>query len=110
MGPRPSSKLLDDLTQPIAAIVIINNLANIVGSIIIGKLAADTFGSQWLGVFSAGLTLAIIVCSEIIPKTFGRATLRDSGPYYGSTGSESGLSTWPRDLAGRLSHHAIYQG
>lgn len=70
-GAKTLSKLLDDLTQPIAAIVIVNNLANIVGSIIIGKLAADTFGSQWLGVFSAGLTLAIIVCSEIIPKTLG---------------------------------------
>ena len=51
-GAKTLSKLLDDLTQPIAAIVIVNNLANIVGSIIIGKLAADTFGSQWLGVFS----------------------------------------------------------
>lgn len=70
-GAKALVHLLDDLTQPIAAIVIVNNLANIVGSIIIGSLAAETFGSQWLGVFSAGLTLAIIVCSEIIPKTLG---------------------------------------
>ena len=63
--------VLDDLTRPIAAIVIINNLANIVGSIIIGSLASAAFGSQWLGVFSGCLTLAIIVCSEIIPKTLG---------------------------------------
>ena len=70
-GSRSLLVLLQDLTKPIAAIVIVNNLANIVGSIIIGKLAADMFGSQWLGLFSAGLTLAIIVCSEIIPKTLG---------------------------------------
>lgn len=70
-GARSLVRLLQDLTKPIAAIVIVNNLANIVGSIIIGKLAAEMFGSQWLGVFSAGLTLAIIVCSEIIPKTLG---------------------------------------
>ena len=70
-GSKALLALLEDLTRPIAAIVIINNLANIVGSIMIGKLATDTFGSQWLGAFSAGLTLAIIVCSEIIPKTLG---------------------------------------
>ena len=70
-GGKTLGRLLEDLTKPIAAIVIVNNLANIVGSIVIGKLAADAFGSQWLGAFSAALTLAIIVCSEIIPKTLG---------------------------------------
>ena len=64
-------EVLEDLTRPVAAIVILNNVANIVGSIVIGALAADVFGSQWLGVFSAVLTLAIIICSEIIPKTLG---------------------------------------
>jgi CBS domain containing-hemolysin-like protein len=70
-GAEALRELLEDLTRPVAAIVILNNIANIVGSVLIGALAADAFGSKWLGAFSAGLTLAIIVFSEIIPKTLG---------------------------------------
>ena len=46
-GGKTLGRLLEDLTKPIAAIVIVVNLANIVGSIVIGKLAADAF---WLAV------------------------------------------------------------
>ncbi|KIG16888.1 Magnesium and cobalt efflux protein CorC [Enhygromyxa salina] len=59
------------MERPIAAIVILNNIANIVGSIIVGSLAAGILGETWLGVFSGVLTFMVIVFSEIIPKTIG---------------------------------------
>jgi CBS domain containing-hemolysin-like protein len=60
-----------NMNRPIATVVILNNIANIVGSIAVGGIATDVLGSQWLGVFSGGLTFLVILCSEIIPKTVG---------------------------------------
>ena len=64
-------KLQEDLTRPIMAIVIWNNVANIGGSILVGGMAAEQLGSRWLGAFSALLTFLVILFSEIIPKTLG---------------------------------------
>ncbi|MFT5457796.1 MAG: CBS domain containing-hemolysin-like protein [Myxococcota bacterium] len=58
-------------TRPIAAIVVLNNIANIVGSMAVGSTAATLLGSTLLGVFTATLTLAIIVFAEILPKSIG---------------------------------------
>jgi CBS domain containing-hemolysin-like protein len=60
----------DDMSRPIAAIVILNNIANITGSMIIGKLAGTVFGT-WEGLFMGLFTFSVIICAEIIPKTFG---------------------------------------
>ena len=57
------------INRPIAAIVILNNIFNIIGSIIIGSLAAKVLGDTWFGVFSGVLTFLIIVFGEIVPKT-----------------------------------------
>lgn len=57
------------LNRPIATIVILNNLFNIVGSIVIGSLAAEVFGDALLGAFSGILTFLVIVFAEILPKT-----------------------------------------
>ncbi len=57
------------VNRPIATIVILNNLFNIVGSIVIGSLAANVFGDALLGVFSGILTFLVIVFAEILPKT-----------------------------------------
>ncbi|MEM8778306.1 MAG: hemolysin family protein [Cyanobacteria bacterium P01_G01_bin.49] len=59
------------MNRPIATIVILNNVFNIVGSIVIGSLATEVFGDAWLGLFSSVLTFLIIVCGEIVPKTLG---------------------------------------
>ena len=61
----------DNMDRPIMMIVIINNISNIIGSIVVGALASEVFGSQWIGVFSATLTFLVIVFAEIIPKTIG---------------------------------------
>lgn len=57
------------VNRPIATIVILNNLFNIVGSIVIGSIAANVFGDAVLGVFSGVLTFLVIVFAEILPKT-----------------------------------------
>ena len=72
-GPAASA-LLDirkNISRPIAAIVILNNIFNIVGSIVTGYLAGIQFDNAGVGIFSAVLTLAIILLAEILPKTLG---------------------------------------
>ncbi|MGK7917775.1 MAG: CNNM domain-containing protein, partial [Prochloraceae cyanobacterium] len=59
------------INRPIATIVILNNIFNIVGSIVIGSLAAKVLGDAWLGLFSGILTFLIIIFGEIVPKTIG---------------------------------------
>ena len=72
---RPSALALlsirEQMNRPIATVVILNNIANIVGTIVVGYLATAVLGSQWLGLVSGMLTFLVILFSEIIPKTLG---------------------------------------
>ena len=70
-GAKALLKIRENMNRPIAAVVILTNISNIVGSMGIGILATHTLGSKWVGVFSAIFTLLIIMFSEIIPKTLG---------------------------------------
>ncbi len=70
-----------DIDRPLSAILTLNTIAHTVGAIGVGAQAGQLFGNTELnlGVFSisvesiiAGLmTLAILILSEIIPKTIG---------------------------------------
>jgi len=60
--------------EPIAAILALNTIANTFGAALGGALAFRIWGEASTAVFSAGLTLAILLFSEILPKTLG-ATL-----------------------------------
>ncbi len=72
---RPGAQALlsirEQMNRPIATIVILNNIANIVGTMVVGYLAANVLGRQWLGLVSGILTFLVILFSEIIPKTVG---------------------------------------
>ena len=59
------------ISRPIASIVILNNIFNIVGSIIVGQVTAAQLGDRALGIVSGILTFLIIVFAEIVPKTLG---------------------------------------
>ncbi|MFC1666449.1 hemolysin family protein [Candidatus Omnitrophota bacterium] len=61
----------EDIHTAIAAIVVLNNSINIVGSIFVGQKVLRLFGNEWLGISSAFITFLIIVVSEVIPKTIG---------------------------------------
>lgn len=63
--------LRDKVDEPIAAILILNTVMNTAGSVLAGAMVASHYGSAKLGYFSAGLTVAILFISEIIPKSLG---------------------------------------
>ncbi|MCA9352081.1 HlyC/CorC family transporter [Patescibacteria group bacterium] len=65
------SKIKDNIQKAIIVVVIGNNIVNIVGSIFVGFVAANTFGDAMIGIVSAILTLLIIIFGEILPKTIG---------------------------------------
>lgn len=71
----PSGDLLADLkadiNKPLSAILTLNTIAHTVGAVGAGAQATFVFGNEWVGLFSALMTLAILVLSEIIPKTLG---------------------------------------
>ena len=69
----------ENMQRPISALVILNNLINILGSVMVGYKAAEVLGDNYKGAFAGVLTFLIIVFSEIIPKTVGeRYNLRIS--------------------------------
>lgn len=72
---KPGGKILKALRRnverPISAILSLNTIANTAGAAFAGAAATAVFGHRWLGYFSALFTLAILIFSEIIPKTAG---------------------------------------
>ncbi|OAN16763.1 hemolysin [Photobacterium jeanii] len=72
--------LKDNIDRPLASILTLNTIAHTVGAATAGAQAAVVFGSQWLGAFSAFLTFAILLFSEIIPKTIGATYWRQLAP------------------------------
>ncbi|MEM7165166.1 MAG: CNNM domain-containing protein [Planctomycetota bacterium] len=60
-----------NIDRSISAILTLNTIAHTVGATGAGAEAAAIFGSEWIGVIGAVLTLLILIVSEIIPKTIG---------------------------------------
>lgn len=91
-----TGQLLDefksDIDRPLSAILSLNTIAHTAGAIGVGALAGQTFGDgnlvifgietfsaeAWLG---ALMTLAILVLSEIIPKTLGATYWTTLAPF-----------------------------
>jgi CBS domain containing-hemolysin-like protein len=65
-------KFKSEIERPIAAILAMNTIANTFGASMVGVLASKVW-SAGVGWVSAILTLIILICSEIIPKTIGAA-------------------------------------
>ncbi len=74
------AQLKADIDRPLASILTLNTIAHTIGAASAGAQAAVVFGNQWLGVFSAVLTLGILVLSEIVPKTIGATYWRQLAP------------------------------
>ena len=66
-------KLKKNIQQPITAILTLNTIANTMGAAVAGASAAVVFGEENLVWFSIFFTLAILLFSEILPKTAGVA-------------------------------------
>lgn len=76
-------KLRDNLDRPLAAILTANTVAHTVGAAGVGAQATIVFGSEYLGITSAVLTLLILVLSEIVPKTLGATYWQELAPTFG---------------------------
>lgn len=62
---------IHNIGKSISAILTLNTIANTLGSLGAGAQALIVFGNAWFGVFSAVMTLVILIGAEIIPKTLG---------------------------------------
>lgn len=73
-NPRAGAKLgalKSKINRPLAAILTINTIANVVGAAGVGAKTMELFGSRYLAAASAILTISILIVAEIIPKTLG---------------------------------------
>lgn len=70
-----------DIERPLAAILSLNTIAHTVGATGAGAQAAVVFDDTGVGIFSALLTLGILILSEIIPKTLGATYWRGLAPF-----------------------------
>lgn len=72
---RHAGKLLagfkENMDVPIAAILILNTAAHTIGAAVAGASYADVFDPGTLWIFSLVFTLAVLLFTEIIPKTLG---------------------------------------
>lgn len=71
----PAGSMLANFKQnmdvPIAAILILNTAAHTVGAAVAGASYSNVFAPETLWVFSLLFTLAVLLFTEIIPKTVG---------------------------------------
>lgn len=76
------SRFKEDIDRPLAAILTLNTIAHTAGAIGVGAQAANIFGAtkieilgltiiSWEGFIAGAMTLAILIFSEVIPKTLG---------------------------------------
>jgi len=85
------SELKEDIDRPLSAILTLNTIAHTVGAIGVGAQAGAIYGTASLQIFGLSLsyegiiatimTLAILVLSEIIPKTIGANNWRRLAPF-----------------------------
>ncbi len=82
---RPHGKILRRLKQqinkPLSAILTLNTISNSAGAAIAGSMALSVWGNKWVALFSAALTLVILIFSEIIPKTLGATYWKGLSPF-----------------------------
>jgi putative hemolysin len=65
------ARMRANIDEPIAAILTLNTISHTIGAAMGGAIALQVFGDRWVALFSAVLTLAILIFSEILPKTIG---------------------------------------
>lgn len=60
-----------NLDRPVAAILILNTVANTGGAAVAGREYERLFDGAHIGWFTVGLTVAVLVFSELLPKSLG---------------------------------------
>lgn len=65
------ARFKENMDVPIAAILILNTAAHTIGAAVAGASYANVFSSNTLWLFSILFTIAVLLFTEIIPKTLG---------------------------------------
>ncbi|MCA9322391.1 MAG: HlyC/CorC family transporter [Planctomycetes bacterium] len=77
---RPAGRILNrfkrNIDVPIAAILIANTVAHTVGSAVAGASYGKVFDEDTLWIFTVVFTVAVLLLTEIIPKTWGVSKAR----------------------------------
>ena len=92
---RRLQKMKAEVDRPLSAILTLNTIAHTVGAAGVGAQAAHEFGDGWVGLTSAGLTLLVLVFSEIIPKTLGTAYAKPLASFTATTTHALIILLWP---------------
>ena len=76
-----------DIDKPLIAILTVNTIAHTVGAILVGVQAEKIYGDggNAVGIVSAVMTIAILILSEIIPKTIGATYWQSLGNFTAKT-------------------------
>ena len=85
-------KFKADIDKPLSAILTLNTIAHTVGAIGVGAQAGEVFGDSeafsiasfpisWESIVAVLMTLAILILSEIIPKTIGASNWKSLAPF-----------------------------
>ncbi len=79
----PLQKIKDKISRPLAGILTLNTIAHTVGAIMVGTFATKIWGTGPITSFGIPvfMTLAILILSEIIPKTLGANNWRGLTPF-----------------------------
>ena len=70
-----------EIDATISAILTLNTVANSLGSVFIGVLAASVYGGGALAAISIGFGAILLVFSEVLPKNIGVSHRRAIQPY-----------------------------
>ena len=68
-GAKTISNLIENPNKLLSGILIGNNIVNIGASALATKLAMDFFGSAGVGIATAIMTVLVLICGEITPKS-----------------------------------------
>ncbi|MBN2064605.1 MAG: HlyC/CorC family transporter [Sedimentisphaerales bacterium] len=74
-------RLKSNIDKSLSAILTLNTFANTLGAAGIGTMAGKLFDSEVAAIISFGLALAILIFSEIVPKTLGAVYWRKVAPW-----------------------------
>jgi len=73
--------LKENIDRPLAGILTLNTVAHTVGAAGVGAQVLKVFGNDLVAISSVLLTLAILIFSEIIPKTIGAVHAKALAPF-----------------------------
>lgn len=91
-------RLKQSVSEPIAAILILNTIANTAGATIAGMYAAKVLPADWTALFPILLTIGILFLSEVLPKNIGVVKWRKLWP----------LIIYPLQITRTLLYPAVY--